>query len=90
MNSEEVETKVRKGVTFQELPSSVKQVRKFRSQIVEWYVIYIWYISFQQLGNSSKEYDKCIVHFSLKNQLRYKGTLGIIASYEYYFEIKCL
>ena len=27
MNSEEVETKVRKGVTFQELPSSVKQVR---------------------------------------------------------------
>ena len=46
--------------------------------------------SFQQLGNSSKEYDKCIVHFSLKNQLRYKGTLGIIASYEYFFEIKCL
>lgn len=30
----------------------------------------------QQLGNSTKEYDKCIVQFSLKNQLRYKGSLG--------------
>jgi len=29
----------------------------------------------QQLGNSPKEYDKCIVTFSVRNQLRYKGNL---------------
>jgi len=29
----------------------------------------------QQLGNSSKEYEKSIVQFSIKNQLRYRGNL---------------
>jgi len=29
----------------------------------------------QQLGNSSKEYEKNIVQFSIKNQLRYRGNL---------------
>ena len=29
----------------------------------------------QQLGNSSKEYDKAILQFSIKNQLRYRGNL---------------
>ncbi|KAK3090617.1 hypothetical protein FSP39_013167 [Pinctada imbricata] len=29
----------------------------------------------QILGNSSREYDKAIVQFSVKNQLRYKGNL---------------
>ena len=27
------------------------------------------------MGNSTKEYDKCVLHFSLKNQIRYKGSL---------------
>ncbi|KAJ4442241.1 hypothetical protein ANN_12107 [Periplaneta americana] len=27
------------------------------------------------LGNSHKEYEKCIVNFSIKNQLRYRGNL---------------
>lgn len=31
---------------------------------------------FQGLGNSQKEYEKYIVNFSVKNQLRYKGNLG--------------
>lgn len=31
----------------------------------------------QQMGNSAKEYDKCIIHLSLKNQLRFKGSLGM-------------
>jgi hypothetical protein len=29
----------------------------------------------QQLGNSSKEYDKCVVSFSIKNQIRFRGNL---------------
>jgi len=29
----------------------------------------------QQLGNSSKEYEKSVVHFSIRNQLRYRGNL---------------
>jgi len=29
----------------------------------------------QQLGNSNKEYEKSIVQFSIKNQLRYRGNL---------------
>ena len=53
MNSEEIETYVRKNVAWAQLPNSVKQ----------------------QVGNSTKEYDKCVVHLSLKNQLRYKGSL---------------
>jgi len=28
------------------------------------------------LGGSFKEYDKCVVTYSIKNQLRYKGNLG--------------
>ena len=39
----------------------------------------------QQLGNSTKEYDKCIVHYSLKNQLRYKGSLGKFFLFFYKF-----
>lgn len=31
---------------------------------------------FQSLGNSQKEYEKVVVEFSVKNQLRYKGNLG--------------
>ena len=30
----------------------------------------------QQLGNSQKEYDKAILAFSTRNQLRFKGNLG--------------
>jgi hypothetical protein len=30
----------------------------------------------QLLGGSYKEYDKCVVAHSIKNQLRYKGNLG--------------
>lgn len=30
---------------------------------------------FQSLGNSQKEYERCIVNFSIKNQLRYRGNL---------------
>ena len=30
---------------------------------------------FQSLGNSQKEYEKCIVNFSIKNQLRFRGNL---------------
>lgn len=28
------------------------------------------------LGNYAKEYDKCVVTFSIRNQLRFKGNLG--------------
>ena len=29
----------------------------------------------QSLGNSQKEYEKCIVNFSIKNQLRFRDNL---------------
>ncbi|XP_071450194.1 protein FAM91A1 [Hetaerina americana] len=29
----------------------------------------------QSLGNSQKEYEKCIINFSIKNQVRYRGNL---------------
>ena len=29
----------------------------------------------QQLGNSSKEYDKAVLQFSIRNQLRFRGNL---------------
>lgn len=28
------------------------------------------------LGNSQREYDKLILEYSIKNQLRYKGNIG--------------
>ena len=28
-----------------------------------------------QLGNSQKEYDKCVVTFSVRNQVRFRGSL---------------
>ena len=35
----------------------------------------LFFFKFQQIGNSSKEYDKAVVAFSIKNQLRFKGNL---------------
>ena len=29
----------------------------------------------QQLGNSGKEYEKAVLQFSIRNQLRYRGNL---------------
>ncbi|XP_067121180.1 protein FAM91A1 isoform X2 [Centruroides vittatus] len=29
----------------------------------------------QLLGNSQKEYEKCVIHYSVKNQLKYRGNL---------------
>ena len=34
-----------------------------------------FFFLFQSLGNSQKEYERCIVNFSIKNQLRYRGNL---------------
>ena len=30
----------------------------------------------QQLGNSQKEYEKAVVTFSVRNQVRFRGSLG--------------
>ena len=32
----------------------------------------------QLLGNSQREYEKMVVEYSIKNQLRHKGNLGAI------------
>ena len=79
MNSEEVESCVRKNITWTQLPPSAKQV--YRTMNIFSFLLHNVKLTFrnilsQQLGNSTKEYDKCIVHYSLKNQLRYKGSLG--------------
>ena len=36
--------------------------------------------SLQNVGNSQREYEKLAVAFSVKNQLRYKGNLGMLCS----------
>ena len=36
----------------------------------------ILFLSLQILGNSSREYDKAVVQFSVNNQLRHKTNLG--------------
>ena len=38
----------------------------------------------QNVGNSQREYEKLVVAFSVKNQLRYKGNLGM-----YIFRLNC-
>jgi len=37
-------------------------------------------VIFQNVGNSQREYEKLVVAFSVKNQLRYKGNLGMSCS----------
>lgn len=39
-------------------------------------ILITFLFDFQGLGNSQKEYEKSVVNFSVKNQLRYKGNLG--------------
>lgn len=40
-------------------------------------VLITWYVSpFQVLKSSSKDYDRLVFNYSLKNQLRFKGNLG--------------
>ena len=38
--------------------------------------LFLYNAFFQTLGNSQREYEKAVVNFSVKNQLRYKGNLG--------------
>ncbi|XP_060526700.1 protein FAM91A1 [Cylas formicarius] len=53
MMNPEVEEHIRKNITWQRLPTHIKQI----------------------LNNSSKEYERSIINFSIKNQLRYRGNL---------------
>lgn len=41
------------------------------------------------LGNSVEEYEKCIVNFSIRNQLRHKGNLvrSVMKDEKRYYEI---
>lgn len=41
------------------------------------------------LGNSQREYDKLVLEYSIKNQLRYKGNIGGIASYLKFNHLGC-
>ena len=38
--------------------------------------IYTIFLLLQSLGYSQREYEKAVVNFSVKNQLRYKENLG--------------
>lgn len=42
-------------------------------------IIVFWYC--QVVGNAQREYEKAILLFSVKNQLRYKGNLGRLKLY---------
>lgn len=41
-----------------------------------WRNVISCFIYFQSIGNVQREYEKMVVQFSIKNQLRYKGNLG--------------
>ncbi len=74
MNSE-VEACIRENVPWTKLPSPVKQVGGGESSsYLEKPAVYV-VVLFQQLGNSQKEYEKCVVTFSVKNQVRFRGNL---------------
>ena len=81
MNSSFVEDSIRKNIPWSKVSQDVKQVgaqltdaahcmlgRRMLKMIQN-------VVKFQQIGNSSKEYDKAVVAFSIKNQLRFKGNL---------------
>lgn len=38
----------------------------------------------QMLGNSQREYEKMVVEYSVKNQLRFKGNIGMSVEYILY------
>jgi len=40
---------------------------------------------FQNVGNSQREYEKLVIAFSVKNQLRYKGNLGMYVMFVFSF-----
>lgn len=73
MNAE-IEENVRKNVPWAQLPAHVKQVGR---ELVSCCYLIIFVLSRSQvLGNTYKEYDKSIINFSIRNQLRYRGNLG--------------
>ncbi len=49
-----------------------KNVQKFEFGNTE-----LCFVQFQVLGNSQKEYEKMVVEYSVKNQLRFKGNLSM-------------
>ena len=77
MNSSCVEESIRKNIPWSKVSEDVKQVgaRLRMSRDVFSCVLCQRTFKFQQIGNSSKEYDKAVVAFSIKNQLRFKGNL---------------
>ena len=79
MNSSCVEDSIRKNIPWSKVSEDVKQVgaksRKFVRGVCHMPKLIENVFVFQQIGNSSKEYDKAVVAFSIKNQLRFKGNL---------------
>ncbi len=49
---------------------------KERSVVYEYWLFNCISSQFQQLGNSKKEYEKSVIVFSIKNQVRFRGNLG--------------
>lgn len=93
----EIEEHIRKNVQWAQLPSHIKQVGVCRHCIAPYQKVnkhscrYVTHVYFQVLENSSKEYDKFVISFSIKNQLRYRGNLGtdITVSLDYTIIFNC-
>ncbi|CDW57850.1 protein FAM91A1 [Trichuris trichiura] len=72
-HSEEVEAFIREKCPWTKLPKHIKQVKKVLDSVR----LAIQTLSLQLLGNSAKEYEKLIMEYSVKNQIRYRTGLGM-------------
>ncbi len=73
--NQEVDSYIHKNVVWSKLPENVRQVIQLRLHLKEPSNLHDL---LKLLGGSPKEYDKAVVVYSIKNQLRYKGNLGKI------------
>ena len=58
------------------LASNLRFALKFLGTFFSYLTSLVSAYFFQILGNSSREYDKAVVQFSVNNQLRHKTNLG--------------
>ena len=78
----EVENHIRNNTTWAKLPNNVRQVMFILVVFKNNKLFSCFFFSFLKLiGNSQKEYEKAIVNYCIKNQSRFKDTLGKLFSF---------
>lgn len=73
----DVEQNIRAKVSWKVLPLELKKVPDiFYCGRFSQKLILFWFSLTQALNENEKRYEKMILEYSLKNQLRYRGNLG--------------